>query len=252
MTEQPRVAKPIAPAVKPAAAPAAKPAAPAASTGQHPERPASKAEGGAFSPVPGIKDGTAKTGPYYINEWGGLKLADEVPGEPKINRLFRTVMLHEGSDLHLKAGLPGMIRLRNLIQKMNMAPISQELMEKLFHEIMDEKAHRQMKENGGADFAHVIGDDLCRFRVNMLKQRGKYSLVARRVNTSIPTFEKLGLPPSIEKLCHYRPGPDHPRRGHRLRQIDHHRLHARLHERARGAAHPHHRRPDRVRLRRTR
>lgn len=181
---------------------AASPAAPPAD----PNRPPSKALGGAFSPKPGIKDGTAATGPYYINEWGGLKLADEVPGEPKINRLFRTVMLHQGSDLHLKAGLPGMVRLRNLIQKMDMKPISQEVMEKLFHEIMDEKALKQMKDHGGADFAHVIGNDECRFRVNMLRQRGKYSLVARRVNTTIPTFEKLGLPASIEKLCHFDQG----------------------------------------------
>ena len=26
------------------------------------------------------------------------------------------------------------------------------------------------------------------------------------MNQSIPTFEKLGLPPSIEKLCHYDQG----------------------------------------------
>src|SRR5262249_47602111 len=38
----------------------------------------------------------------------GLKVAAAVPGEPQINQLFRTVMLHKGSDLHLKAGLPGM------------------------------------------------------------------------------------------------------------------------------------------------
>ena len=42
--------------------------------------------------------------------------------------------------------------------------------------------------------------------MNILKQRGRLALVARRVNTSIPTFEKLGLPPSIEKLCHYDQG----------------------------------------------
>src|SRR5690349_5751248 len=119
MTEQPRVAKPMT--AKPAQ-PAA-PARPAVPPGQNPNYPPSKAEGKAFSPVPGIKDGTAATGPYYINEWGGLKLADEVPGEPKINRLFRTVILHSGSDLHLKAGIPGMVRLRNLIQKMDMQPI---------------------------------------------------------------------------------------------------------------------------------
>ena len=40
----------------------------------------------------------------------------------------------------------------------------------------------------------------------MLKQRGKLALVARRVNNNMPTFEKLGLPPSIEKLCHYDQG----------------------------------------------
>src|SRR5262249_967536 len=45
-----------------------------------------------------------------------------------------------------------------------------------------------------------------RFRVNLFKQRGKLSLVARRVNNKVPTFDKLGLPPSIEKLCLYDQG----------------------------------------------
>src|SRR5262249_39951965 len=44
------------------------------------------------------------------------------------------------------------------------------------------------------------------FRVNLFRQRGKLSLVARRVNTRVPTFDKLGLPPSIEKLCHHDQG----------------------------------------------
>jgi twitching motility protein PilT len=42
--------------------------------------------------------------------------------------------------------------------------------------------------------------------VNLLKQRGKLALVARLVNQSIPSFEQLGLPPSIEKLCHFEQG----------------------------------------------
>src|SRR5207248_3576295 len=63
-----------------------------------------------------------------------------------------------------------------------------------------------LEETGGADFAHVVGSDECRFRVNLFRQRGRLSLVARRVNTKVPTFEKLGLPPSIEKLCHYDQG----------------------------------------------
>ena len=149
----------------------------------------------------------AANGPFYINgTGGGLKVAAAVPGEPQINQLFRTVMLHKGSDLHLKAGLPGMMRLRGIIQKMNTPVLSQETMEKLVYPIMREKDRVNMEEKGGADFAHVIGTGEARYRVNVLKQRGQLAVVARLVNQSIPTFEKLGLPASIETLCHFEMG----------------------------------------------
>ena len=147
------------------------------------------------------------TGPFYINQQGGgLKVATSIPGEPQINQLYRTVMLHKGSDLHLKAGLPGMMRLRGVIQKMNTPVLSQETMEKLIYPIIGEKDRKTLEEKGGADFAHVIGNDEARYRVNVLKTRGKLAMVARLVNQTIPTFEKLGLPDSIEKLCHFEQG----------------------------------------------
>ena len=136
----------------------------------------------------------------------GLKVASPVPGEPQINQLFRTVMLHKGSDLHLKAGLPGMMRLRGVIQKMNTPVLTQETLEKLIIPIMKEKDKKVLEDTGGADFAHVIGNDEARYRVNLFKQRGKFAMVARLVNQSIPSFEKLGLPATIEKLCHYEQG----------------------------------------------
>ena len=149
----------------------------------------------------------AFSSPYPINNPDiGLELADPVQGEPPINQLFRTVMKHSGSDLHLKAGIPGAMRLRGVIQKMMTKPLSQDDMEKLIFPIMNEKQRKVLEDTGGSDFAHVVGADICRFRVNILKQRGKLAMVARRVNTSIPSFEKLGLPPSIEKLCHYDQG----------------------------------------------
>src|SRR3954471_23474389 len=135
-----------------------------------------------------------------------VKIPAEAKREPEVNKLFRAVMKHEGSDLHLKAGLPPMMRHKGVIKKMDLPALSQENMEKLLTPIMSEKSKRTFEDTGGADFAHVIGNDECRFRVNMLKQRGKGSLVARRVNKKVPTFEKLGLPPSIEKLCHYDQG----------------------------------------------
>jgi twitching motility protein PilT len=135
-----------------------------------------------------------------------LKLPAEARREPEVNKLFRAVMKHEGSDLHLKAGLPPMMRHRGMIKKMDLPPLSQENMEKLLTPIMGEKHMKVFDETGGCDFAHVIGNDECRFRVNILRQRGKWSLVARRVSNKIPTFSGLHLPPSIEKLCHFDQG----------------------------------------------
>jgi twitching motility protein PilT len=126
--------------------------------------------------------------------------------EFEVNKLFRMVMKHEGSDLHLKVGRPPMMRLKGLIREMDMPPLSAEQMERLLYPIMGPGAKQQLEENGGADFAHVVGMDECRFRVNLFKQRGRLSLVARRVNNKIPTFEGLHLPPSIEKLCHFDQG----------------------------------------------
>src|ERR1700692_648213 len=99
-----------------------------------------------------------------------IESAGESKREPKINVLFRTVMKYEASDLHLKVNLPPMMRLKGVICKIDAPPISEEQMERLFYEIMNPRLRQILDDTGGADFAHVIGTDECRFRVNVLKQ----------------------------------------------------------------------------------
>ena len=65
-------------------------------------------------------------------ELDDIRPAAEVKREPKINVLFRTVMKFEASDLHLKVGLPPMMRLKGVIRKMDAPPISEEQMERLY------------------------------------------------------------------------------------------------------------------------
>jgi len=135
-----------------------------------------------------------------------IKVPAEGKREPEVNKLFRSVMKHEGSDLHLKVGLPPMMRHRGIIKKMDLPALTQEQMEKLLTPIIGQKHLQVLEDVGGCDFAHVIGNDESRFRVNVLRQRGKWSLVARRVSNKIPTFDQLHLPPSVEKLCHFDQG----------------------------------------------
>src|SRR5262245_649842 len=140
------------------------------------------------------------------------KILDDAPRvetgkkEPDVNKLFRMVMKYQASDLHLKVGQPPMMRLRGDIRRTEMRPLSQEDMEKLFFPILKQHHMKILEEEGGVDFSWVVGDDESRFRVSLFKQRGKLSLVSRRVNNVIPDFKTLGLPESIEKLCHYNDG----------------------------------------------
>jgi twitching motility protein PilT len=134
------------------------------------------------------------------------KLAAEAKKEPEVNKLFRMVMKLQASDLHLKVGQPPMVRLRGDIRRTEMRPLTQEDMERLFYPVLSPKQRKILDEEGGVDYSWVVGNDECRFRVSLFKQRGRLSLVSRRVNNSIPNFAELGLPPIIEKLCKFSEG----------------------------------------------
>jgi twitching motility protein PilT len=148
----------------------------------------------------------AKTGEIEMATADIERAPAEVRKEPEVNKLFRMVMKHEASDLHLKVGLPPMMRMRGDIRKMEMRPLTQEDMERLLLSNLKESHRKILDEEGGVDFSYVVGQDECRFRVSLFKQRGRLSLVARRVNNVVPSFAKLGLPPSIESLCHFSEG----------------------------------------------
>src|SRR6476619_1437545 len=126
--------------------------------------------------------------------------------EPEVNKLFRMVMKYEASDLHLKVGQPPMMRLRGDIRRTDLKPLTQEDMERLLLPNLKPSHRKILEEEGGVDFSYVVGHDEARFRVSLFRQRGRLSLVSRRVNSLIPTFENLGLPASIEKLCHFSEG----------------------------------------------
>jgi len=135
-----------------------------------------------------------------------VKVAADLKKEPEANRLFRMVMKLQASDLHLKVGQPPMMRLRGDIRRTEMRPLTQEDMERLMYPLLTQKQRKILDDEGGVDFSYVVGADECRFRVSLFKQRGRLSLVSRRVNNSIPNFADLGLPPVIEKLCKFPEG----------------------------------------------
>ena len=121
----------------------------------------------------------------------------------EIDRLFEAMVKLNGSDLHLKVDKPPYMRVKGSLQPLKYPPINAEQMKRLCAPIMNPRQRGIFDTDGGADFAHtcVVDGVRWRFRINMLTQQGAWGLVARRVNNTIPDFEKLFLPPAIERLC---------------------------------------------------
>src|SRR5437762_6169503 len=91
------------------------------------------------------------------------KAPAEAKKEPAVNKLFRMVMTHEASDLHLKVGQPPMMRLRGDIRRMEMRPLTQEDMERLLMAILAPKHRKILDDEGGVDYSYVVGNDEGRF-----------------------------------------------------------------------------------------
>jgi twitching motility protein PilT len=188
------VAKPVPTAH--AAPPAALPAAPAADSLNSP-------------PSTMVPDKSSYPKVTYEALSSAMKLVNDNPAvakEPEVNKIFRLTLHLDASDLHLKVGQPPMMRIRGDIVRLEMKPLTQEDMERLLSPIMSPRQRQILDDEGGSDFSYVVGHDEIRFRVSLFRQRARWSLVSRRVNSNIPNFAKLGLPPIIEKLCKFSEG----------------------------------------------
>ena len=119
--------------------------------------------------------------------------------EPEINKYFRAAIKTQANDLHLKVGQPPNLRLFGVLKKTTAEALTEERMEELVFEILNPGQKEFFLQHGTLDFAHEVGDE-DRFRINIFRQRGMVSLVARRVSAQIPPFEKLHLPPILEKI----------------------------------------------------
>lgn len=142
------------------------------------------------------------------NSAGEMAVAASEERRLEVDRFFEALVRFSGSDLHLKVGRPPMVRVRGLLQPLKYPPLSSEDMQRLLQPLLDTRRQTLYDRDGGVDFSHVadVAGESIRFRVNMLKQRGAMGLVARRINTSIPDFAGLHLPPVMQSLCEFDQG----------------------------------------------
>jgi len=102
--------------------------------------------------------------------------------------------------MHLKVGQPPKLRIYGELKNTTGEVMTEKRMEELVFEILSSEQKEFFLRTGTLDFAHEL-DSENRFRINIFRQRGMISLSARRVNSTIPPFEQLHLPPILESIA---------------------------------------------------
>ncbi len=117
--------------------------------------------------------------------------------------LLQLVVEEGASDLHIRVGVPPVIRIHGVLHRVEGPPVTPEDAEELVRSITSEENIQQIRERGTVDFGFAFGE-LARFRVSAFKERGNFAIVARQIPNKLMTLEEIGLPPSVRELL-YKP-----------------------------------------------
>ncbi len=105
------------------------------------------------------------------------------------------------SDIHLKAGLPPIVRVRGRLSSLKDAPrLSAEAIGRMAVAMMTPYHKEIFKRDFDVDLAYTV-EGVARFRVNIFQQRGIVSIALRVIPSKIRTFEELFLPRILERIA---------------------------------------------------
>jgi len=116
-----------------------------------------------------------------------------------MDAILTEAVRRQASDTHITVGLPPMIRVHGDLVPLSSNILTQSDTEYLCKSMLDKARLQYLAERGEVDFSYVVRD-FSRFRCNIFKQRGSYTLAARTITTEIPTCEQLGLPELFKEL----------------------------------------------------
>ncbi|MDF1603490.1 PilT/PilU family type 4a pilus ATPase [Nocardioides sp. YIM 152315] len=118
----------------------------------------------------------------------------------QITPLLQAVVTHQGSDLHLKAGVAPRVRISGTLVPLQCDPLGGDQLEALVRETMTAEVADGFAATNEADYAlHV--DGVGRFRVNAFRARGGVGCVLRSVGDEPRTLAELEMPEAVHRLA---------------------------------------------------
>ena len=121
----------------------------------------------------------------------------------EMSELLQLTFDEGASDLHIRVGIPPVLRIHGALSPLDLPPLTPEDTERLMKSITSPEHQQNVRENGGTDFGFGFGE-VARFRVSVFKERGNVGIVLRLIPSKLLTLDQIGLPPQVKELL-YRP-----------------------------------------------
>ena len=107
------------------------------------------------------------------------------------------VIARGGSDLHLTAGSPPMMRVNGKLMALDFPKLSPQATRETVYSILTNDQRQRLETDWQIDFAYSI-PGRGRFRVNAYFQRASIGAALRLIPSEMPKLGSLGLPPMLE------------------------------------------------------
>src|SRR5437667_1327373 len=117
-----------------------------------------------------------------------------------LSDLLKKMLEMNGSDLHITTNSPPQIRVHGHLHPLDMPPLQPAETKQLGYSVLTDAQKHRFEENFELDFSFGL-KGLARFRANVFNQRGATSAVFRVIPFEINSFNQLGLPAVVSKLC---------------------------------------------------
>jgi len=126
--------------------------------------------------------------------------AEPLPVPAHVDELLNILIERRGSDLHMTVGSPPIIRVDGQLVALSYQRLTPTVMQELIYSILTDDRVERYEREWELDFAYSV-PGLCRFRVNVHRQRNTTGAVFRAVPVNPPSLDDLRMPKVLKSIC---------------------------------------------------
>jgi len=126
-------------------------------------------------------------------------VGDHAQTEKFVNDLLKLMITRKASDLFITAGFPPAMKIDGKLTPVSSQTLNPQQTAEIARTVMNDKQAQEFQDTLECNFA-ISMPSVGRFRVNAFVQRSAVGLVFRVINTNIPKFDDLKLPPILKDV----------------------------------------------------